>query len=68
MTLTLDRPGILGWLRETDDLCSRCITGRIHKLGREIGRGAGASPNLRRRREGTGFERVTTRPRGLGRP
>ena len=55
-------------IRETADLCNRCITGRIHKLGREIGRGPGASPNLRRRHKTAGFERVTTRPRGLGRP
>lgn len=37
-------------IRETADLCNRCITGRIQKIGRRIGQGAGASPNLRRRR------------------
>lgn len=39
-------------IRETADLCNRCITGRIEKLGRRIGKGAGASPNLRRRSRG----------------
>jgi biotin synthase len=55
-------------IRETADLCNRCITDRIRKLGREIGRGPGASPNLRRRRKTAGFERVTAKLRGLGRP
>jgi biotin synthase len=36
-------------IRETSDLCNRCITGRIQKIGRGIGKGAGASPNQRRR-------------------
>ena len=39
-------------IRETSDLCNRCITGRIEKLGRAIGKGAGASPNTRRRSRG----------------
>jgi biotin synthase len=54
-------------IRETADLCNRCITGRIHKLGRGIGQGAGASPNLRQRRKVAASKRVTTRPRRLGR-
>jgi len=57
-------------IRETADLCNRCITGRIQKLGRRIGQGAGASPNMRRRkRGGTLIERVapTERPRGVRR-
>jgi biotin synthase len=36
-------------IRETSDLCNRCITGRIEKIGRAIGQGPGSSPNLRRR-------------------
>jgi biotin synthase len=39
-------------IRETSDMCNRCITGRIENLGRAIGKGAGASPNLRRRARG----------------
>jgi biotin synthase len=39
-------------IRETSDMCNRCITGRIEKLGREIGKGTGASPNMRRRSRG----------------
>ena len=53
-------------IRETSDMCNRCITGRIEKLGREIGKGAGASPNLRRRSRGKApkLERVGTNPLG----
>jgi biotin synthase len=36
-------------IRETSDMCSRCITGRIRGIGREIGKGAGVSPRHRRR-------------------
>ena len=50
-------------LRETADLCNRCITGRIAKLGRPIGRGPGASPNLRRRRPDAVLEPVPARPK-----
>jgi biotin synthase len=39
-------------IRETSDMCNRCITGRIEKLGRAIGKGEGASPNMRRRSRG----------------
>jgi hypothetical protein len=39
-------------IRETSDMCNRCITGRIEKLGRAIGQGPGMSPNLRRRTRG----------------
>jgi biotin synthase len=39
-------------IRETADLCNRCITGRIKKIGRDIGQGPGASPNQRRRNRG----------------
>lgn len=55
-------------IRETADLCNRCITGRIQKIGRRIGKGAGASPNLRRRR-GARLEKLAAadRPRGLRR-
>jgi biotin synthase len=31
-------------IRETADICNRCLSGRITKLGRPIGKGAGASP------------------------
>jgi biotin synthase len=53
-------------IRETSDMCNRCITGRIEKLGREIGRGPGASPNLRRRSRGNKpkLERVGANPLG----
>jgi biotin synthase len=53
-------------IRETSDMCNRCITGRIEKLGRAIGKGAGASPNLRRRSRGKApkLERVGTNPLG----
>jgi biotin synthase len=56
-------------VRETADLCNRCITGRIQGLGRPLGRGPGASPNLRRRGRGkaVAFERVASKPRGVGR-
>jgi biotin synthase len=56
-------------IRETADLCNRCITGRIEKLGRAIGQGPGASPNLRRRARGERpkLERVATAPHGLRR-
>jgi biotin synthase len=39
-------------IRETADLCNRCITGRIEKIGRSVGKGPGASPNQRRRNRG----------------
>ena len=53
-------------IRETADLCNRCISGRIEKLGREIGKGSGASPNLRRRSRGktAKLERLETKTRG----
>ena len=53
-------------VRETSDMCNRCITGRIEKLGREIGKGAGASPNLRRRSRGQKpkLEKLEARPLG----
>jgi biotin synthase len=53
-------------IRETSDMCNRCITGRIEKLGREIGRGPGASPNLRRRSRGKmpKLEKVDANPLG----
>ena len=56
-------------IRETADLCNRCITGRIEKLGRAIGQGPGASPNLRRRARGEKpkLERIATIPPGLRR-
>jgi biotin synthase len=58
-------------IRETADLCNRCITGRIEKIGRRIGKGTGASPNLRRRSRGKGasLERLSPneKPRGLRR-
>jgi len=58
-------------IRETADLCNRCITGRIQKIGRRIGQGAGASPNMRRRgrSQGASFERLAPgeKPRGLRR-
>ena len=56
-------------IRETADLCNRCITGRIRKIGRTVGQGAGASPNLRRRRRGkpAGLERVGGKPSGIRR-
>ena len=56
-------------IRETSDMCNRCITGRIEKLGREIGKGPGASPNLRRRTRGmaTKLEKLEAKPVGLRR-
>ncbi len=58
-------------IRETSDLCNRCITGRIEKIGRRIGKGTGASPNLRRRSRGKepSLERLAPaeKPRGLRR-
>jgi biotin synthase len=54
-------------IRETSDMCNRCITGRIEKLGREIGKGAGPSPNLRRRSRGKTLERLEAKPHGLRR-
>jgi biotin synthase len=62
-------------IRESSDLCNRCITGRIQKIGRGIGQGAGASPN-QRRRDGRktpktpSFEKVEAQRsrRGLRRP
>jgi biotin synthase len=53
-------------IRETADLCNRCIVGRIEKLGREIGKGPGASPNSRRRTHGTTakLEKLETKTRG----
>jgi biotin synthase len=56
-------------IRETADLCNRCITGRIEKIGRAIGKGPGPSPNVRRRSKGKSatLERVDGRPVGLGR-
>ncbi len=57
-------------VRETADLCNRCITGRIEKLGREIGKGPGPSPNRRRRDldKRTQLERVAARTRAPRRP
>ena len=54
------------FIRETSDMCNRCITGRIEKLGRAIGKGAGASPNLRRRSRGQKpkLEKLEARPLG----
>ena len=59
-------------IRETADLCNRCIQGRITKLGRSIGQGEGASPNMRRRsRHGFGQPKrklePAPKPRGLRR-
>jgi biotin synthase len=58
-------------IRETADLCNRCITGRIEKIGRRIGKGTGASPNMRRKSRGneSRLERLTPadKPRGLRR-
>ena len=56
-------------IRETSDMCNRCITGRIEKLGRGIGTGPGASPNMRRRARGKmpKLERLKTNPPGLRR-
>ena len=56
-------------IRETGDMCNRCITGRIRKIGRDIGKGPGASPNSRRRSRGktATLERVAAKPRGLRR-
>ena len=53
-------------IRETSDMCNRCITGRIEKLGREIGKGPGPSPNLRRRSRGkvAKLERLERNPLG----
>ncbi len=53
-------------IRETSDLCNRCITGRIKKLGREIGSGPGDSPNLGRRARGKTpkLQRTNSKPRG----
>lgn len=55
-------------IRETADLCNRCITGRIQKIGRRIGEGTGASPNIRRRNR-AGLEKMSPAeaPRGLRR-
>jgi len=46
-------------IRETADLCNRCITSRIRKLGRTIGQGPGESPNLRRRARGKALGSVS---------
>jgi biotin synthase len=56
-------------IRETADLCNRCVTGRIEKIGRDIGKGPGPSPNLRRRARATSasLERIRDRPLGLRR-
>jgi biotin synthase len=56
-------------IRETADLCNRCITGRIQKIGRRIGQGAGPSPNMRRRNRKNSIERLgpADKPRGLRR-
>jgi biotin synthase len=56
-------------IRETADLCNRCITGRIEKIGRAIGQGPGESPNLRRRGRANRrvLERATAPTRGLRR-
>jgi biotin synthase len=53
-------------IRETSDLCNRCITGRIEKLGREIGKGPGASPNLLRSSRGrmSKLEKLEAKPLG----
>jgi biotin synthase len=55
-------------IRETADLCNRCVTGRIQKIGRRIGQGPGASPSMRRRsrKQGTSLERLAFAPRPLG--
>ena len=39
-------------IRETADSCNRCIIGRIQRIGRSVGQGAGASPQYLRRRRG----------------
>ncbi len=49
-------------IRETADLCNRCITGRIERIGRSIGPGPGMSRNLLRR-QGKTLERVAARPK-----
>lgn len=56
-------------IRETSDLCNRCIVGRITKLGRPIGKGSGSSPNLRRRARDTTtkLEKIEIKTRGLRR-
>ncbi len=58
-------------IRETADLCNRCITSRIEKIGRRIGKGTGASPNMRRKNRGKGpsLEKLEPgeKPRGLRR-
>ena len=58
-------------IRETADICNRCITGRIEKIGRDLGEGPGPSPNMRRRERGQidGIERIDGTARGprLGR-
>jgi len=56
-------------IRETSDLCNRCITGRIEKLGRGIGQGPGVSPNMRRRARGKleKLEKLEARPLGMRR-
>jgi len=56
-------------IRETSDMCNRCITGRIEKIGRDIGKGPGQSPNLRRRSRGQApklerLEEVKAKPIG----
>lgn len=37
-------------IRETAEQCNHCLTGRIERIGRRVGRGPGMSPNLLRRR------------------
>ena len=56
-------------IRETSDMCNRCITGRIEKLGRGIGQGPGVSPNMRRRARGKleKLEKLEARPLGMRR-
>jgi biotin synthase len=56
-------------IRETADLCNRCITGRIRKIGRDIGQGPGTSPNSRHknREKAPTLQKVASPARGLRR-
>jgi biotin synthase len=51
-------------IRETSDMCNRCITGRIEKIGRDLGQGPGPSPSSRRkqRKKAPQLERITRVP------
>lgn len=51
-------------IQETADICNRCITGRIEKIGRDLGHGPGPSPSSRRkqRKKAAPLERVMTSP------